>query len=125
MGIGFFERWSNMSGTEPCVINLHILCSGKQGMELGCGAGLVGVCLARVSVQLAVLTDGQHEALQNCTHNLRINGVKYMLHNHPGDVDIEQRMVCSLFFTHHYYCVLFCCGHSYGFFWNWMHLMSC
>ncbi len=42
-------------------------------MELGAGAGIVGVALARVGAGQVVCTDGDAQALDNCVHNLTNN----------------------------------------------------
>ncbi len=42
-------------------------------MELGCGAGMLGVLLQRVGAAGVCLTDGDSQTLCNCLHNLRIN----------------------------------------------------
>ena len=57
---------------------LHILqskiCStGQECLELGCGAGVVGVALFRVGTAVLHLTDGNAAAVENCRHNLAIN----------------------------------------------------
>ena len=43
-------------------------------MELGCGSGLVGLCLHLAAAQPVLLTDGNETALANCMHNLMQNG---------------------------------------------------
>ena len=45
-------------------------------LELGCGAGLLGVLLHRLGVGSACLTDGDNQTLCNCLHNLHINGAE-------------------------------------------------
>ena len=42
-------------------------------LELGCGAGLLGVILHRADAAAVCLTDGDAQALHNCRHNLHIN----------------------------------------------------
>lgn len=42
-------------------------------MELGCGAGVVGVALSFVCAAVVQLTDGNAAAVRNCKHNLEIN----------------------------------------------------
>ncbi|KAL6780377.1 hypothetical protein ACKKBF_B13385 [Auxenochlorella protothecoides x Auxenochlorella symbiontica] len=49
--------------------------AGKHCVELGCGAGVVGVALARVGAASVLCTDGSPEAVANCDANLRLNGV--------------------------------------------------
>ena len=49
--------------------------AGKRCLELGSGAGLLGVALARLEVRELVLTDGDQTTLGNLRHNLRLNGV--------------------------------------------------
>lgn len=44
-------------------------------MELGAGAGLVGVCLHRVGAGSVLLTDRDAQTLRNCRRNLEENGV--------------------------------------------------
>lgn len=51
------------------------VCAGKRCVELGSGAGLLGVALARLEVRELLLTDGDHTTLGNLRHNLRLNGV--------------------------------------------------
>ena len=50
-------------------------CAGKTCLELGAGAGLLGVALARLGVRELLLTDGDQTTLGNLRHNLRLNGV--------------------------------------------------
>jgi hypothetical protein len=45
-------------------------------LQLGAGAGMVGVCLARLAAAKIVLTDGDLATLANLRHNLQVNGVK-------------------------------------------------
>lgn len=47
--------------------------SGQECLELGCGAGVVGVALSRVGAAVVHLTDGNAAAVDNCRHNLAIN----------------------------------------------------
>lgn len=49
---------------------LHV---GQRVLELGAGAGLVGVALARAGAQLVAATDGSAEAVSNCAANMRLN----------------------------------------------------
>lgn len=49
--------------------------AGTRCAELGCGPGLVGVCLQRLGVGSILLTDGDAETLLNCRHNLSINSM--------------------------------------------------
>lgn len=42
-------------------------------MELGCGAGVVGVALSFVCAAVVQLTDGNAAAVHNCKQNLAIN----------------------------------------------------
>ncbi|KAL3160989.1 hypothetical protein ABBQ38_009378 [Trebouxia sp. C0009 RCD-2024] len=46
---------------------------GQECLELGCGAGVVGVALSRVGAAVVHLTDGNAAAVDNCRHNLAIN----------------------------------------------------
>ncbi|CAD7695028.1 unnamed protein product [Ostreobium quekettii] len=59
------------------ILNNPVLFSGRSILELGSGTGLVAVCLARVGARLAILTDGQQKAVENCRHNLNLNGIKH------------------------------------------------
>lgn len=47
--------------------------SGQECLELGCGAGVVGVALSRVGAAVVHLTDGNAAAVDNCRLNLAIN----------------------------------------------------
>lgn len=57
-------------------------------MELGCGAGVTGIGLHRVGASAVVLTDSDASSLQNCRHNLEINGVLQSI-NHEGSPDFD------------------------------------
>ncbi len=48
-------------------------CTGSNCLELGCGAGVVGVALCRSGAAKVQLTDGNDAAVDNCKHNLEIN----------------------------------------------------
>lgn len=50
--------------------------AGQRVLELGCGAGLLGVILHRADAAAVCLTDGDAQALHNCRHNLHINGAQ-------------------------------------------------
>ena len=54
---------------------LH-LTAGRKALELGCGAGMLGILLQRVGAAGICLTDGDAQTLCNCLHNLRINGAQ-------------------------------------------------
>lgn len=47
--------------------------SGQSCLELGCGAGVVGVALSRVGAAVVHLTDGNAATVYNCRENLEIN----------------------------------------------------
>jgi hypothetical protein len=50
--------------------------AGKRCLELGAGAGVLGVVLARLrGVRELILTDGNEETLENLRGNLVLNGV--------------------------------------------------
>ena len=48
--------------------------AGKTCIELGAGTGVVGISLARVGAARVVLTDGNGATVENCRHNLKLNG---------------------------------------------------
>lgn len=50
--------------------------TGARCLELGCGAGMVGVALAHAGVAAALCTDGSAAAAANCRANLALNGVE-------------------------------------------------
>ena len=52
--------------------------AGKRCLELGSGAGLLGIIMARLGAR-SLLTDGCAAAVKNCEHNLRINGIDTIL----------------------------------------------
>jgi len=68
---------------QPCtacsltsnLISSHVP-AGKKVLELGCGAGLLGVVLHRTGAAGVSLTDGDSQTLCNCRHNLHINGAE-------------------------------------------------
>ncbi|KAG0504748.1 hypothetical protein M758_N021500 [Ceratodon purpureus] len=49
---------------------------GQNCVEVGAGAGMVGVLLARIGASKVLLTDGSLATLANMRHNLSINNVK-------------------------------------------------
>ena len=49
------------------------LLEGRKTLELGCGAGMLGILLQRIGAAGVCLTDGDAQTLCNCLHNLRIN----------------------------------------------------
>lgn len=68
--------------SEHCVFSLKLhtsfrllwrCCIGSSCLELGCGAGVVGVALCRTGAATVQLTDGNGAAVDNCKHNLEIN----------------------------------------------------
>ena len=78
-----FQCWA--ASIVHCLI-YHLCCfpfeycqpvsTGKRVLELGCGAGLLGVVLHILGVGSACLTDGDDQTLRNCLHNLHINGAE-------------------------------------------------
>lgn len=65
-------------------------------MELGSGAGLVGVCLARATCSTIVLTDGNIQALENCTKNLAHNAIDFTYHSFKEDVSVTPGLVRTI-----------------------------
>ncbi|KAL4447665.1 hypothetical protein ABPG75_004884 [Micractinium tetrahymenae] len=57
------------------VLSHHELVAGRCCLEVGCGAGMVGVALHRAGASHVILTDGNPEAVANCRRNLALNGV--------------------------------------------------
>ncbi len=57
--------------------------AGKKVLELGCGAGLLGVVLHRMGAAGVSLTDGDSQTLCNCCHNLHINGAEVQIYTLP------------------------------------------
>ena len=55
------------------ILSFPRLFAGKRCLELGCGSGLVGICLHRVGATQITLTDGNVQTLGNCQRNLDIN----------------------------------------------------
>ncbi|KAL4428674.1 hypothetical protein ABPG77_009780 [Micractinium sp. CCAP 211/92] len=55
------------------------LVAGRCCLEVGCGAGMVGVALHRAGARHVILTDGNPEAVANCRRNLALNGVPLLL----------------------------------------------
>eukprot|EP00887_Chlorella_sp_A99_P003070 scaffold9.g3070.t1 len=51
------------------------LFAGAACLELGCGAGMVGVALHRAGARRVLCTDGDAGAVANCALNLRLNGL--------------------------------------------------
>lgn len=49
--------------------------AGRACIELGCGSGLVGICLALAGASSVTLTDCDPDTLVNCRLNLQLNGV--------------------------------------------------
>lgn len=46
----------------------------KSCLELGAGTGVVGISLARMGAARVLLTDGNSATVENCSHNLQLNG---------------------------------------------------
>ncbi|XP_024519203.1 protein-lysine N-methyltransferase EEF2KMT isoform X3 [Selaginella moellendorffii] len=69
------------------VLSYPWLIKGKRCLELGSGAGLVGVCLARQQPFELVLTDGDLSTFANLRHNLEINGIVL-------DTDEQEKVKC-------------------------------
>ena len=51
------------------------LFDGRACLELGSGAGLAAVCMARSSLAKLILSDGNADSLDNLKHNLQLNSV--------------------------------------------------
>ena len=77
-------------------------CAGKFVLELGCGAGLLGVALAHLGAR-ALLTDGSGPTLANCLHNLGQNGVAAELIAAPSQAAtiVPDTEVCPGCAVHH------------------------
>ena len=60
----------------PTELTHPSISAGQRVLELGCGAGLLGVILHRAEAAAVCLTDGDAQALHNCRHNLHINGAE-------------------------------------------------
>lgn len=54
-------------------VDCGLVITGRRCLELGCGAGVVGVALRRTGAASVTLTDGNDAAVENCKHNLDIN----------------------------------------------------
>lgn len=52
-----------------------MLPTGRCCLEIGCGAGMVGVALHRAGAAHTILTDGNPGAVSNCRRNLLLNGL--------------------------------------------------
>ncbi|CAL8467697.1 g7235 [Coccomyxa elongata] len=69
------HEWEAGFVLSEYILSHASLFKGKRCAELGCGPGLVGVCLQRLGVGSILLTDGDAETLLNCRHNLSINAM--------------------------------------------------
>ena len=49
--------------------------AGRTCLEIGCGAGMVGVALHRAGTAHVLCTDGDAQTVANCQVNLQLNGV--------------------------------------------------
>ena len=68
-------------GWEPSARMLIdcVAAAGRSCAELGCGTGLVGICLSRLrACKSVILTDGNWDSLKNCCRNLQHNGVPFI-----------------------------------------------
>ena len=83
----------NSTTSQQWLTRLLTHTAGKRCLELGCGAGLVGVALARLGAR-ALLTDGCGPTVQNCVRNLALNGVRASLlaEQEAADAWLEVRM---------------------------------
>ncbi|KAI7837557.1 hypothetical protein COHA_008572 [Chlorella ohadii] len=57
------------------VLNNAALIAGRACLEIGCGAGMVGVALHRAGAAHVLCTDGDSQTVVNCRFNLQLNGV--------------------------------------------------
>eukprot|EP00198_Chlamydomonas_reinhardtii_P014253 XP_001703590.1 predicted protein [Chlamydomonas reinhardtii] len=67
------HEWEASFALAQLVLRRPELFRGQRVLELGAGAGLVGVALARAGAQLVAATDGSAEAVSNCAANMRLN----------------------------------------------------
>ena len=68
--------------------------SDTVAMELGCGSGLVALCLARLGLRHVLATDADADALRLCHDNAAANGVTPAVRVHPlpwGDAEAVAR----------------------------------
>jgi predicted nicotinamide N-methyase len=73
-GTGCHE-WQAGHFLAEYVLSNPALVEGRRCLELGCGAGLVGVALHRAGASQVVCTDGNLQTLDNCRANLELNAV--------------------------------------------------
>ncbi|GMH44891.1 hypothetical protein BSKO_12848 [Bryopsis sp. KO-2023] len=83
------KEWEAGFVLAEFVLNNPAVFKGKVSVELGSGAGLVGICLDRVGCSTSVLTDGNIEALQNCRTNLDLNGVRNGWHETKEGLELQ------------------------------------
>lgn len=66
---------------------------GQQCLELGCGTGLVSMCLHLSGASSVVATDGNAAAVDNCSHNFAQNDIPHQRGHAlrmPGQVQLVQ-----------------------------------
>ncbi|KAJ7523909.1 hypothetical protein O6H91_18G067700 [Diphasiastrum complanatum] len=84
-GTGCYSWPAGLLLTE-LIFTYRDLFTAKSCLELGSGAGLVGVSLARIQASKVVLTDGDLITLSNLRHNLLINGINVAEHEIADNV---------------------------------------
>ncbi|PRW60868.1 methyltransferase family [Chlorella sorokiniana] len=73
-GTGCHE-WEAGFYLSEWVLNKPTLVAGRVCLEIGCGAGMVGVALHRAGAAHVLCTDGDAQTVANCRFNLQLNGV--------------------------------------------------
>ncbi|EFN59648.1 hypothetical protein CHLNCDRAFT_133128 [Chlorella variabilis] len=73
-GTGCHE-WEAGFWLAEWVLSHPQLAAGRCCLEIGCGAGMVGVALHRCGAAAVVCTDGDAQTVANCRLNLQLNGV--------------------------------------------------
>lgn len=66
--------WTAWSEWLDIDMGMH---AGQQCLELGCGTGLVSMCLHLSGASSVVATDGNAAAVDNCSHNFAQNDIPH------------------------------------------------
>lgn len=69
------HEWEAGFVMAEIILNNPTVFAGRHCLEIGCGAGVVGVCLGRVGAKSVTCTDGDMRTVENCRRNMVANNI--------------------------------------------------
>lgn len=73
-GTGSFA-WEAGFFLAEFILNNQSFVSNKRCLEIGCGVGMLSIVAHRIGASVVISTDGDPDAVRNCTRNFRLNGI--------------------------------------------------